>query len=379
MQRADIQIPLLRPDPLAPLPVDTRHYVAALQSQPGERDALQNASPDIWERMTPLLHFVGPKTRSEPFQTQAVRGWVTRLAIAVGAHPIYLDVMRLGPTFPVSTRDGEVAVLEYIYEASRSHGLRFMPVVWVGESTDDHRRIVGDAVLRDGHGVALRYRMRTCIPPLGTGVGDHVSAELTALGRDASEADLLVDLEYIDPDDELDPDAMAASLKQMLTVGPWRSVVILGTSIPTMMSCVDEGTVGSLPRREWELWSQLQQCDLDRMPTFGDYAIQNPHPPHDGGGPGMRANIRYTTNRETLVARGHGPFYEEGNEQYRGLCQQLVARTEFAGRAFSWGDGVIDDCAQGAVEPGAQRVWRGAGTSHHLRAVSQQLATQQVP
>jgi hypothetical protein len=203
-----------------------------------------------------------------------------------------------------------------------------------------------------------------------------VSAELSALGHEAGDADLIVDLEYIDPDDELDPDGIAASLRQMLNVGPWRSIVLLGTSTPAMMSCVEEGTVGSIPRKEWELWSQLRQCDLERMPTFGDYAIQNPHPPHDPGGPGMRANIRYTANGETLVARGRGPFYEEGNAQYRDLCEKLVARAEFAGRDFSWGDGVIDDCAQGEEEPGGQRVWRGAGTSHHLRVVTEQLASQ---
>jgi len=370
-----MQIPLLRPDPLDPLPVDTGHYVAALQSQPGERDALLHLSLDIWERMTPLLHFVGPKTPPAAFKAQTIRNWVTRLAPSVGEHPMYIDVMRLNPTHPVTVRDGERAVLECIYDASRSRGLRFVPVMWVGESTDDHRRMVGGAALQDGHGVALRYRMRRYVPPLGTGLEAYLAAELSALGRDANDADLIVDLEYIDPDDELDPDGMAAALAQMLAVGPWRSVVILGTSIPTMMSCVLEGSVGSLTRKEWELWSQLQQCELDRMPTFGDYAIQNPHPPHDGGGPGMRANIRYTSNGETLVARGRGPFYEEGNEQYRGLCEQLVARTEFAGPDFSWGDGVIDACAAGAVEPGGQRVWRGAGTSHHLRAVSEQLAS----
>jgi hypothetical protein len=375
MDDGDIQIPLLRPERLDPLPVDARHYVAALQSQPGERDALQHVSAEIWTWMTPLLHFVGPKTPPAAFRAQTVRNWVARLAPSVGEHPMYIDVTRLNPTHPVATRDGEAAVLARIYEASRSCGLRFVPVLWVGESSDDHRRIVADAALQDGHGVALRYRMRRYVPPLGAGHGDYVAAELTALGREPKDADLILDLEYIDPDDDLDPDGMAASLTRMLAVGPWRSVVMLGTSIPTMMSCIDEGTVGSVPRKEWELWSRLQGCGLDRMPAFGDYAIQNPHPPHDGGGPGMRANIRYTSNGATLVARGRGPFYEEGNEQYKGLCEQLVARTEFAGRKFTWGDEVIDDCAQGAVEPGGQRVWRGAGTSHHLRVVSEQLAS----
>lgn len=371
-----MQIPLLRPPPLDPLPVDTGHYVAALQSHAGERDALEHTAPDIWERMTPLIQLVGPKGRSEPFKVQTVRGWATRISQSLASHPLYLDVTRLNPTFPVTTPEGNMPVLECIYEASRLRGLRFVPVTWVGESTADHRRIVGDAALRDGHGVALRYRMRKYLPPMGTGLGAYVEGELTALGTDASDADLIVDLEYLDPDDEIDPDGMASSLSEMVAVGSWRSVVILGTSIPSVLSSIPEGAVGSLVRKEWELWSRLQQFDLERMPAFGDYAIQNPHPPHEGGGPGMRANIRYTANGETLIARGRGPFYEEGNEQYRGLCEQLVGRAEFAGRGFSWGDAVIDDCARGAVEPGGQRVWRGAGTSHHLQTVTQQLAAQ---
>lgn len=379
MDDADVQIPLLQPDPLDPLPVDPRSYVAALQNQAGERDALQHVSAEIWKRMTPLLHFVGPKTAPPAFTAQRVRGWVTKLAPAVGAHPVYVDVARLDPTHPVATGAGQSPVLACIYEASRARGLRFVPVVWVAESSDAHRRIVADAALQDGHGVALRYRMREYVPPVGTGLGEYVAAELTALDREPKDADLILDLEYIDPDDELNPDGVAASLTEMLAVGAWRSVVLLGTSIPRMMSCIDEGSVGSLRRKEWELWSQLQACKLDRMPAFGDYAIQHPEPPHDGGGPGMRANIRYTSNGETLVARGGGAIYEEGNEQYKGLCEQLVARTEFAGRNFTWGDEVIDDCAQGSVEPGGQRVWRGAGTSHHLRAVSEQLASQPPP
>ena len=374
-----MQIPLLRPDPLDPLPVEAGRYVAALQNQAGERDALAHVSADTWERMTPLLHFVGPKTAPAEFTGSRVKGWVTKAAPAIGAHPVYLDVARMNPTHPVATRSGQSPVLSCLYDASRARGLRFVPVAWVGECDDTHRRIVADAALHDGHGLALRYRMRRYVPPAGTGFGKYVAAELTALDWEPKNADLILDLEYIDADDELDPDGVAAALNDMLAVGPWRSVVLLGTSIPKMMSCIDEGTVGSLRRKEWELWSQLQACTLDRMPAFGDYAIQHPEPPHDGGGPGMRANIRYTANGETLVARGFGAIYEEGNEQYKGLCEQLVARTEFAGRNFTWGDEVIDDCATGAVEPGGQRVWRGAGTSHHLRVVSQQLASQPRP
>jgi hypothetical protein len=190
---------------------------------------------------------------------------------------------------------------------------------------------------------------------------------------EAPAADLLLDLDFLDADVDIDTTMLADSITEMIAVGDWRSVVLLGTSIPKTLGCIKEGTVGSLPRREWEIWNQLADLDLPRLPAFGDYAVQHPHPPHDGGGPGMRANIRYTTKDSTLIARGKGSLIQEGSHQYRELCQQLVALPEFSGRAYTWGDAVIDGCADGSVEPGWQNQWRGAGTSHHLRYVTDQL------
>lgn len=372
-----MQIPLLQPEPLKPLPVDASHYVVALQNRPGELDVLQHASEAAWERMTPLVHLVGPKHRSEPFKASTITNWLAKLANAIGSHPFYLDVARLNPNALVTTTKGDVPVLQQIYAAARKRQLRFVPSVCVGESTAAHRRLVTDASLEDGHGLALRYRIRTVVPPAGTTLREYLAAELTALSNDATTTDLIVDLDYIDPDAELDATDLADAFKEMLDVGPWRSIVLLGTSMPSMLSCIEEGTVGSLPRREWDMWLRLEQCDLPRMPAFGDYGIQHPRPPQDGGGPGMRANIRYTANPETRIARGQGPFVQEGIAQYRGLCQQLIRLTEFGGSGYSWGDCVIDDCASGAMPPGAQRVWRGAGTSHHLQLVTDQLRQRQ--
>src|SRR5690242_3217075 len=118
-----MQIPLLPPDPLDPLPVDATHFVAALQSQPGERDALGHVPAEIWARMTPLMHFVGRKAPPAQFRAQTVRAWVAKLAASIGTHPLYIDVTRLDPTHPVATRVGKAAVLACIYEESRARGL----------------------------------------------------------------------------------------------------------------------------------------------------------------------------------------------------------------------------------------------------------------
>jgi hypothetical protein len=374
------QIPLLKPQRLDPLPVDDRHYVVVLQSKTGERDALLHASSTTWERLTPLIEVVGPKNPKPPLTRASVAAWIKRVADAVGTHPLYLDILRLEPTLAVAGKNGEEPVLGRMYAEARKRRMRFVPVAHVSESTKSHLQLVGQAVLEDGNGVALRYRMRKVTPSAGLGHDDVLRAHLLDLEVAVEEADLLVDLEYLDEDVEVDPEDIARGLREMCEVGEWRSLVVIGTSMPKMLSRVKEGTLGAIPRREWDLWSGLAQCDLRRMPAFGDYAVQNPEPPADDvGGNTMRANIRYTTATETVVARGRGPVSQEGKEQYRWLCQQLVARAEFAGSAYSWGDAVIDDCARGAAEPEAQNLWRGAGTSHHLCAVSEQLASRPRP
>jgi hypothetical protein len=253
-----------------------------------------------------------------------------------------------------------------------------VPVLSVGQSSQQHIQLVADAALEDSRGVALRYRTRKVVPPAGQHHRDLLCELLNKALVQVTDADLLLDLECLDEDDEIHPDDVADALRDMCSVGEWRCVVLIGTSIPKMLGRVKEGTVGEIPRREWDLWSALSGSELPRVPAFGDYAIQNPEPPADDiGGNTMRANIRYTTTTETIVARGRGPVSQEGNQQYHGLCKQITARSEFEGAGYSWGDSVIDECAKGLREPGSQGLWRGAGTSHHLQLVTDQVRRRQ--
>jgi hypothetical protein len=373
---SNIQMRLLEAEALAPLPVDSSHYVAVLQNKTGELSALRHASDQVWERMTPLLEFVGPKTAKNPLTATSVDGWVKRANDALGCRPLYIDILRLDPSTSVQHKNGvSMPVLDYIYGAARTRRMRFVPVLRVSEATEDRVESVQAAVASDGHGVGLRYRILEVLPPPGRTHRAVLEAQLESLKQTPQDCDLLIDLEYIDEDRDIDANLLAGHLAMMLAVGAWRSVVILGTSIPKMMGAIKEGTVGTIPRREWELWLELRLLGMDRLPAFGDYAVQHPHPPYDAtGGAQGRANIRYTAARETVVARGVGPItQQEGNEHYQALCRQIVDRPEFAGRDYSWGDETIQDCADELVEPGSRNAWRGAGTSHHIQLVTDGL------
>ena len=370
-----IQMELPHPG-FAPVPGGNRHYVAAIKNKSGELEALRNLSLDAWSRLTPLVEIVGPKKRPETYNGETVATWVKRINIAIGTRPFFLDTLRLKPGHPTLKARKTESVLTVIYAAARKRGMAFVPVFPIGGNDSTlQMKFVSAAAACDGRGAALRYPIRRFALEPGMTHTTVLSTAIKGLGIDVECADILVDLEFLSGDEELHVDDVRDTLQEVTAVGEWRSVVLLGTSMPSTLGggVIAEGTIGELPRREWDLWSALKLDPRVRLPTYGDSVIQHPKPPDEKGGPGMRANIRYTGKSTTLVARARGPVIQEGREQYRQLCQQLVGRSEFSGPDFSWGDAVIAECASGQIEPGWQDLWRGAGSSHHFQVVTDQL------
>jgi hypothetical protein len=365
------QLELIR-EPFTPMALGGSHYLVALQNRKGELDALRQAREDTWTRFTPLLHVVGPKRRDAPFIASTVSEWVRKIASAVGKHPIYIDLMRMRPDHPVSIGSRTVPVLQEIYGAARKRGLKFVPVVWAGHSGAAHIQTVSRSVETDGRGVAIRYVARTMVLPPHQTLDKYLEGILARLGVSATQADLIFDLDYLDEDADVDVTSLGDDLKSATATGQWRNIALIGTSMPSMLGRIKEGSLGMIPRHEWEIWSALGGR-VARSITYGDYAVQHSRPPHEDGGPGMRANIRYTTERATLIARGRGSVLLEGKQQYRDLCRDLINHPLFTGREYSWGDAVISDCGYGLQTAGSQNMWRGVGTSHHIQFVTDQL------
>jgi Beta protein len=371
-----VQPTLDKPEWFAPVPLGASHYVAVVQNKTGELEALRQALPETWSRFTPLVEIVGKKKPPSAYRGETVDQWVKRVADAVGQHPCFLDILRLRAGHPVITKGGICRVLAAIHAAARKRHLICVPVLKLSDRGAEVE-LIRDAVAAGGRGVALRFPLLTLALSEGQTFDSLIKEALTGVDVGVSGADLLIDLEFLSPDHDIYPEDVARSVDELVGIGEWRSVALLGTSMPSMLGgVIAEGTVGELPRREWELWSALRRIQPQRLPTYGDYVVQHPHPPQDdsGGGPNMRANIRYTTENVTLIARGRGAYSVEGREQYRGLCRMLMETPEFAGRGYSWGDAQIADCASGALEPGSNNAWRGAGSSHHLRLVTEQLS-----
>lgn len=365
------QLPLLDPPPFEPVRLGERHYVVVIQDHSGERGALEHLDASAWSRVTPFVHFVGRKSETPPLSGPRLKGWVKRVHEVVLDRPCFIDLLRIRPHHAATYANTTIPVLQAIYHECRKRRMNFVPVFPMDGSAR-HAELAAEASQSDGRGAAIRYLAREIVFPPSSSLERALLDVVDKLAVPITEMDVLFDLGFIDEDVELDVHWLAALIDRIDAVGRWRSLVFLGTSIPPTMSAIYEGSVGRIPRREWNLWQQLKPR-VRRVPTFGDYGVQHPRPPEKGGGPGMRANIRYTLGNETLVARGIGSVVEVGNDQYRDLCKQLIQRNQFRGAKFSWGDTLIEQCGQGAREPKGQSMWRAAGTSHHLAEVISSL------
>jgi hypothetical protein len=288
----------------------------------------------------------------------------------VGSRPVYLDFARADPGHAVELRSQPLTLAEASYHYARHYELASIPVVASGGPTT-LLDVAGEAAATDGRGLAIRHTMLGVTSSSGASSTTLVSRALEGCGLPADEVDLWLDLGYIGEDVEVSAARITRMVGRLERLGSWRRIVLTGSSMPAALSCVPEGTDRLLPRREWDLWQQLPP-ELRARLDFGDYAVQHPSPPADGGA-SMRANVRYTVEDGHYIVRGRGPLRVEGYEQYVALCARLKTSGYFAGADYSWGDEIIESCAEHDIDPGAQNMWRAVGTAHHLRVVTQQL------
>jgi hypothetical protein len=356
-----------------PLKWHEGHYVPILKSLPGELRALTAASSATWDRMTPLIEATGKAGVEAPPARSTYPKLAERLAPAVRARAFFLDFPRLDTRARVNVgqRDRKVAVsvIEHIYEHCRSLGLTFIPVLAPGHDAQ-RASLVRGALERDGRGLCLRVPVTGIV--WADDFGSSIRTLLADTGSSCAQTDLLIDLSYVPSPPGFAVRHIKRLIESLPNLDDWRSLILAGTVIPSTAAGWQEGGITELSRHDWLMYRDLRLLGPGRVPAFGDYAIQHPEPPPGGGGPGMRANIRYTTDELVLFARGYS-ILEHGRDQYRELCHMLVKRPEFCGATYTWGDGAIAATAVATTRPKGEPQWRSAGTSHHLRFVTESV------
>lgn len=360
-----------------PAAFDEHRYVPILLTRQGERLALREIAANIRAAMTPLF-VVHPVARDPQTNAKKVTEEVhlTKLAKALvkdwGIGAAFVDLRWIDTDRPATDSRH---LVEFFLDQAAQLGLRLAPALSTQHSPDYRAAAIRAA---DAHDTAVALRLSPDEwHDVGSPVGDgRVLGLLGETGRSADQVHLMVDVEDgIASTISLALAAVRPVLRNFPRINEWASVTIAGTGMPVGTAQVGPDGSGELARVEWLLWRALNDRDLRRT-SFGDYGVQHPNPLSDFNPLYMdsSAQLRYTISGSWFVARGRG-VKRVGNEQIRGLAQQVVDHAEYSGPAFSWGDDWLDQCAREVSGPGAQSVWRKVTTNHHLTFVVRQLAS----
>ncbi|UMY55382.1 MULTISPECIES: beta family protein [Paenibacillus] len=358
--------------------LEKHYYVPVLKWKQGEQKALEELPISIKEATSPMLE-VPPidwdfendtpkKTIDEHLQKVGEtlsRSWGSD-------SPFFIDLYYIDSTDRLANGQHP---LSFVLQETRTRGLNAIPV------TSTNRDVAYQAEVRSAHqqdqnGICFRLKEED--------FGDlqnNIGSLLTQLSVNPSEVDLVLDYEYVKPDERVRTMLfLTGILSSIPFLNQWRRLVLCGTSFPSDLSSIDSNSIGQIDRAEWLIWKRLiYSGSIERVPSFGDYAISNPAPfEADPRFINMSANIRYTGDDKFIIFKGR-MIKRYGGNQYYQLASQVVTHPEYSGPNFSAGDQYIQNVANNTDGPGNATNWRKTGTNHHITYVVNELATVTLP
>lgn len=350
-------------------------YVPMLKWKRGELHALRQLHAQDRSLVLPMLELLEDSIDVDEQPALNVPTPFERSAAEIqtywGPENIFVDAGALdGPT--ASTPHP----LARLFLACRQIGLSAIPIVSPG-ATSPFVQAVASTIATDGRGCGIRVDTEDIVDP---SFSSTLTGLLTALNVPASRVDLFLDWGAIDPIAGATTALAVAGVMPLLPhVNNWRSVVFTASSFPMDLRGFAPG-VHSIPRAEWAAYKTLLgQQPGQRAPSFGDYTIAYPiyaPAPYLGA-----ASIRYTTIDDWIIFRGRslkGPVHG-GFAQFPPLCAQVVAHPAYSSPGYSWGDGYIQNCANGQAGTGNLTTWRTVGTNRHITFVARQLSNYHAP
>lgn len=348
-------------------------YVPVLKIKRGEKSALGQLNSRTRAQVTPLLECVERRPDKSPTVEGHLDTMFNGLAESVRHFSqCFLDAGELTP-------DGAAAKQEAFDRAAQA-GINFTPVT--GLSRLEDRAAV---VSYRSKGLALRVKREELEHgDLSRRLPDFLSRHEIS----PDEVDLILDLGSVEELVLAGISAMtAAFLAEIPTHQRWRTLTVLACAFPCSMGIVNRNSHVDVERTDWVAWKEglfARRSELERLPAFGDYAIQHPSGV-EGFDPktmSISAAIRYAVDDNWLLVKGESTKLRPASQQFPDLATRLVyghLSSRFAGAGHCAGCGAIKDAADGAERLGSPEVWRRIGTIHHITRVVQDLNSLPLP
>lgn len=338
------------------------HYVPVLKVKRGEKKTLELLAPSLIPNVTPLLEIV-EGDGSEAHLDRAFEG----LDTAVGRfHRCFLDAREIEK----AGVDGARAV----FDRAEAMGIAFTPVTGISRTSD-----VAAALSHRRSGVAIRLTRSEFET---TRVAEELLEFLRTHRLDPSSIDLILDIGAVE---DMVVAGIARMTAQFLGQVPnhrdWRTFTCVSSAFPRSMAVVGSNSDTLVERSEWQAWRDhlhARRETLQRLPTFGDCAIQHPQGV-EGFDPRtmqVSASIRYTLSDQWLLIKGRSTRQTPAKTQFPMLARRLVIgdlSAFFAGSDHCAGCEGMAAAAGGAPKFGSAEVWRRLGTTHHITRAVEQL------
>ncbi len=324
-------------------------YIPILRTKTGELQALKELAKTTIGKINPFFDFHRPslakRKKKEPFNKhiedtcrKLIRHWPVEQLLFFDLY--FIDLKE--------RMNDSIHPLTWVCQFLRKNGYNFIPTIGTERDKDYACSLRNEVQEGLENGVCIRLLNDDLETPGET--FQEVQKTLNYLRISDAECHLLVDFKYIETSGIELAIKSLIKLRNYIDFSNWKSLIISGSGFPKDMSGVPSDTTVKIPRTELELWKLAVQLKhlLGARPLYSDYCIVHPEIP-DVDPVIMRAvgKIRYTTERNWVVFRGHSFQKNDGYKQYFKLAKKVVDHECYLGSEAGWGDNQYRECSKG--------------------------------
>lgn len=336
------------------------NYVPMLRMKRGELVALQHVRPLTKAKITPFLdvssdRFRGTKATSKKPAVSAPDAIAEAIQKHWGSGKIFIDASKVAASAVSSHPILDIA------NACSASGISMVPATQLSADAA-YQADISKIVSKFGQGMCLKIDLAEMAA---------ASAWIGALPVSPSDIDLIVDLGS-NVSTALSMSSAVASTFSGLSAGSkWRSVTMVGSSMPENFSGYAKGSY-LINRDEATLWNSVVKSGLPYSLDYGDFATVAVTAPASGIAWGFPINARYTLEDEFLICRGvktTGPSAVDMETQLVDHAKSIVAHPKRAPIAGCWADKQIDSIAATSSGQGNLEKWVNFGVNRHIELV----------
>ncbi|EGQ8704588.1 beta family protein [Vibrio parahaemolyticus] len=362
-------------------------YMPILKAKKGEFDAYKNLSRTVQLSTLPIFEL--PRLTNKMLESNTysalsnpyehfINKCALELSSSVSVPTLAVDIHAWAPN---STIENGEHILSVFCSSLTTHGCEVIPVVGYDRWEDEEYSTILKLLARTKERFILRLDSFAFEDMVEEDLFlENLEDIITSMDLDTTKCSVLLDFNDVSKLSIIDIEEQIDTALSMLINYHFNFISIAGCSVTTDVNGMvpSINSTGLVVRKEFKVWKSVRTFNSSLNFVFGDYGIANPNVTDGLIAPDANGKIRYTTSDSYFVVRGYSRRQGEKGAQMHKLCQTLINSSHFCGASFSWGDKMIETCANhgkvnGRTFVGNPTSWVSIDTTHHMTFVTQEV------